>query len=556
MFKYQGEKFLTDNDLQVVNLGRYPNVKIEDPKLREYYREVFGRPFLGGDEIISHRQPLVAKGMSFDALEQDFLKYVGDDNVKENIFSKTFTGIGAGHSMGGLAGIVLGVHGTKMIDLGFTGLCMSRSIVTSGRRRDVKQSDIVIPEALTQRPKLMREYLKISKAAFNESAKFKERFGRLEGIETFNKALPYNNPADLFIVLPLDTMATLYFEAQADLANPNGPFLPKEHHTLVSMFPQLAEENGLDVMYKQRIQVPRNGYFHYTVFKDPAVPNYPGDLAKARGIPITPQVIKSHFDLTPGFRKGLEAITAHRERTSKLTNPKKLVEASMQDVFLLRALTENYSEAVDIQMLEANSVRIESEKKRHSTLRQEVEPIYIAAQRAIKNIRGMWGTIEAIYNGESNASLDLERLSDSIVIDSRLKHNPELLKSYAYHSARQLLFYDKLIKEGVSSRDAAFTIPRNIKVLNLVNFDLINMVGLYGPLRSCPQCEPEMYKNTWSEFNLMKKAFPELKSLFKPKCNVGFCTERDYCTHINSIRKGYTPELHQAINNYRKSISE
>ena len=48
--------------------------------------------------------------------------------------------------MGGLSGVVLGLHGTKMIDSGLTGLVASRSLVTSGRRRDVKVDDIVVPE--------------------------------------------------------------------------------------------------------------------------------------------------------------------------------------------------------------------------------------------------------------------------------------------------------------------------------------------------------------------------------------------------------------------------
>ena len=36
------------------------------------------------------------------------------------------SGIGRGHSLGGLTGVVLGIHGTKMIDSGLTGLVFSR----------------------------------------------------------------------------------------------------------------------------------------------------------------------------------------------------------------------------------------------------------------------------------------------------------------------------------------------------------------------------------------------------------------------------------------------
>jgi len=206
--------------------------------------------------------------------------------------------------MGGLSGVVLGLNGTKMIDSGLTGLVSSRSLVTSGRRRDIKVEDIVVPESIAKRKELLNEYLEISRDAFKESNDFKERFGKSQGIETFNKALPYNNPADLFIVLPLDTMATLAFEVKQDKLNPNGPFLPREIYTLVEKFPEIAEENGIGTMYKQRIQVPRDTYFHYNVFKDPDFPNYPLELMEVilGLLPFKkPKLVDSYFKFNKRF---------------------------------------------------------------------------------------------------------------------------------------------------------------------------------------------------------------------------------------------------------------
>ena len=329
MFEYKNQKFLTDDDLQVVNLGRWPEIAIENPELLKLFQEEYGRSFLGGDEIISFRQALVERGMDFRELENDILKTATKTKkpISEITFNKTATGIGSGHSMGGLSGVVLGLHGTKMIDSGLTGLVASRSLVTSGRRRDVKVEDIVVPESIAKREELLNEYLEISRDAFKESNDFKERFGKSQGIETFNKALPYNNPADLFIVLPLDTMATLAFEVKQDKLNPNGPFLPREIYTLVEKFPEITEENGMGTMYKQRIQVPRDTYFHYNVFKDPDTPNYPLDLVEELGFPLKPRLIDSYFNLTKGFKRGLNELQKTFEETRKITNPEELSEA-------------------------------------------------------------------------------------------------------------------------------------------------------------------------------------------------------------------------------------
>lgn len=546
MFEYKGQKFMTDNDLQVINLGKWPEIPIENPELLQLFQKEYGRNFLGGDEIISFRQALVARGMDFSGLENEILKKAQETGkpIKEIVFDKTATGIGRGHSMGGLSGVVLGLHGTKMIDSGLTGLVASRSLVTSGRRRDVKVDDIVVPESIAKRAELLNEYLEISKDAFKESKEFKEKFGRLQGIESFNKSLPYNNPADLFIVLPLDTMATLAFEVKQDQSNPNGPFLPREIYTLVEKFPEIAEENGIGTMYKQRINVPRDGYFHYNVFKDPNAPNYPSDLAKKFSVSTRAQLIDSHVDMTKGFRKGLKNLKSIFEHARKITNPEELSEASMKCMLATRDLAGEYNEAIRVTLLDTLSFRVWSEQKRHSTLRQNVESIYSAAQRTSKEMKKFWPQIESAYKGKSNKNLPVDKLDEIMIIDKKLKKNPELIVPYAYHTGRQLMFFDKMLKEGVQLRDAAYMIPRNTRTKNLENYDLVNLIALELPLRLCKECEPERYETSWKKRNLIAKAIPSIKEFLQPKCSVGYCTERNYCKHITALRS-YDDALHK-----------
>jgi len=72
--KYQNQKFLTDNDLKISYLGRFPEILIENPELLELFQKEYGRNFLGGDEIISFRQALVSRGMDFRKLENEILE--------------------------------------------------------------------------------------------------------------------------------------------------------------------------------------------------------------------------------------------------------------------------------------------------------------------------------------------------------------------------------------------------------------------------------------------------------------------------------------------------
>ncbi|MAG79090.1 hypothetical protein CMI40_01815 [Candidatus Pacearchaeota archaeon] len=544
--KYDDKTYITDNDLNVTTLGRFPEIVIKNEKLKKYFLKEFERDFLGGDEIISFRQSLVARGMNFIGLEEELLEYIENpdkSDLKDAIFNKTATGIGRGHSMGGLAGVTLGLQGTKMIDSALTGLVASRSLVTSGRRRSVGEEDIVIPTTIAKRDVLLKEYLEISRAAFKESKSFKEKFGRLDGIESFNKALSYNNPADLFIVLPLDTMATLAFEVKQDEINPNGPFLPREIHTLVKRFSDITKENGLGIMYKQRIEVPRGTYFHYNVFKDPNLPNYPSELAEKLNILTKPQLIDSNINLTNGFKKSLKNLKDVLEQTRKITDPKEIAKASIKCMLATRDLTGEYNEAVRVTILDSLSFRVWSEQKRHATLRQNVESIYSAAKRASNGIKEFWQQIEEAYKNSEDKNLPLDKIEKIIVVDKKLKKHSKLLVPYIYHTARQLIFYDKLVNEDISLRDAAFMIPRNIRLRNIENYDLVNMIDLELPLRLCSECEPERYMTSWKKRNLIAKTIPELKYFLQPKCSTGFCTEKEYCNHITNMRD-YNKELH------------
>ncbi|MCK5624856.1 hypothetical protein KAI04_03370 [Candidatus Pacearchaeota archaeon] len=553
--KHGDQTYMTDNDLTIKIMGLWPSFNISNPELKKEFEKKFGRGFLGGDDLVSYAQPLVSSGMDFEKLEETIFGDMYNEegkNFEDILFNKTATGIGRGHSLGGLSGVVLGVHGTKMIDSGLTGLCSSRSLVTSSRRRETGTADIAIPESLQKHPKLLKKYMQISEEVFNLGKEFKEKFGKMGGVETFNKVIPYNNPADLFIVLPLDTMATITAEVREDALNPNGTFLPREIHALSAMFPEITKEIGQSTMYKQRIEVPRDNYMHYNVFKDPGFPNHALELGTELGLEnIDPLVVNTFFDNTKGFRVAANYALEAIKQAQKSDNPKELHEKSLEAMYALRKFANEYNESVRIQIGDTLSWRVWSEQKRHSTLRQTVESVYSGAERALKGITPLWPTIEVAYNENDFEKLNgvLSELEKNIIIDNRLKRKPEVIIPYAYHTAKQLMLYQEFLDAGIPARDALFAVPKNIRLRTSENYDLTNLIDLEFPLRLCNTCEPERKASSWKKREIIVEELPDLEPFLKSKCNVGFCTEGKYCNQITDMRE-YDEGLHKATKQY------
>lgn len=554
--EYKGQKFMNEYDLKVNIMGFWPKRDIQEPELRKaFFKKRIGRDFLGGDELVSYAQPLVSKGMDFAALEEEILKDIqySEKSLEEVVYDKTATGIGRGHSLGGLSGVVLGVHGTKMIDSGLTGLVASRSLVTSSRRRETTNEEIVVPKALVNKPELLKEYVEVSQEVFNLAGEFKEKFKKLGGIETFNKLIPYNNPADLFIVLPLDTLATLAFEVMHDRENANGNFVPREIHNLVSKFSDITKEVGLNTMYEQRIRVPRDTYLHYTVFRDPLLKNEALEEAEKRDMPLQPMVIDSSVNLTPSALKELKRLKEFAEGNMKIQDPKELADAAKRYMLSMRAFVGENNESVRVKILDTLSWRVWSEQKRHATLRQSVESVYSAAERNAQNISQLWPIIHGAHCASQPSTIEnilepgfIEEAEKSIIIDERLKKQPQLLAPYLYYTAKQLKLFQKMLEAGIEPRDALYIVPKNIRLRTMEHYDLINLIDLELPLRLCDTCEPERKATAWKKRDIIAGNVPELDYFLYPKCGGGFCTEAKYCGHLTSKRK-YNKELHKAV---------
>ncbi len=549
--KIDGQEFTTDDDLKITSLGFLPNKKIRNKALKKIFLEKYGRNFLGADDLIPYAQSLVSKGMDFEQLEKEILDDINNpekEDLREIEFKKSATGIARGHSLGGLPVLAIGLTGTKMIDSGLTGLVYSRSLATSSRRRETTSSEIVIPTALTHKKHgtLLKKYLEISREVLELSAKFKEKFGARDGIETFNKIIPYNNPANLFYVVPLDSLTTLKFETEADKINENGNFVPREIHSLTDSFFDLTRESGMDIMFNQRIQVPRDTYKHYTVFTDPSSPSYIKDLIQTNGLLIDSKIIQTNMHLSLSFKKGLKELEQIFESTRQILEPEKILEKSKEMMFKLSEFSKNYNSAIEVQILDSLSWRVWSEQKRHGTLEQNVESIYFAVERAAENISELWPQIKFVYGNSGNILPLLEQVEKTIIVDDRLKKQNELVLPYVYHTAKQLMLYKEMLNAGIEKRDALYIVPKNIRVGTFEKYDLLNLIDLELPLRLCSTCEPERKASSWKKREIIANYIPQLDYFLQPKCNVGFCTEGKYCGNILGLRE-YNAEIHKYV---------
>lgn len=539
-YSYKGRQYLEPQDLKVKLLDFLPNVPIAHPALQEE----LGRDFLGPDEVVSLIQVAVARAVDYQTgLEEELLKIQADGKkIAETIFKKNLSGIGRGHSLDGLPVLALGINGTKMIDSAFTGMVYSRSLVTSGRRRETTLSELVVPRSISRNETLLDEYLAICEDLFTLSEDIKQRHGKkVDAIQAFNKLKPYNDPADLFYVLPLSSLVNLAVQVEEERRNGTS-WLPAEFSLFVDTMEGIVDSLGMGQLYRMRKAVPRETYLHYQIFKRPEE-----DYVSARHAeyadPIDPAVVRCIDDLPASAGQALVELEESFRAARSYHDARDLYELTCRNKAALSAFCRSYNAALNIQTISSLSWRVWSEQKRHGTLTQHVESIYSAAERAYAHVREIWPVIEHRYDIEGVVS----RAEHAFVISDQIKAEKEMLAAYVYHSARQIMFYGKLLEAGIPPRDALYILPRNVRVRTLEDYNLINAVSLELPLRLCTECEPERRITSEKKAEIFKQRLPGLSFLFEPKCNLGYCTEGKFCAKIIKLNPSYNLEVHKGI---------
>ena len=539
-FEYQGRRFIEPQDLKIKPVDFLPRMNAADPTVKSE----LGRDFLGPDEIVALIQVAVARAVDYQSsLEEELLKiHESGKDIKDAIFRKNLSGIGRGHSLDGLPVVALGLNGTKMIDSAFTGVVYSRSLVPSGRRRATTTAALVVPRSISGDAELFREYLKISDGLFEVFGSIKERYGRkVDAIQAFNKLKPYNDPADLFYVVPLSSLVNLTVAVEREQREGTA-WLPEECAVFKDLIEDMVDDMGIGQLYRMRKAVPRETYLHYNIFRKPES-DYATAMHARLDNPLDPAIAALSNHLPDEALADLAELKKQLGSIDGFSDARDLYARACTNRDELADFCRRYNEALNIQTVSTLSWRVWSEQKRHGTLRQHVESVYTAADRAFDIVRGIWPAIEA-----GNITDELTAAAEkAFIIASGIKAEAGMLKDYIYHSARQIMFYGRLVEKGIPPRDALYIVPRNIRMRTLESYDLINAASLELPLRLCTECEPERRESSEMKARLFKEALPEMDFLFEPKCNLGYCTEGNFCGNIKRLNSRYNVDLHKEM---------
>lgn len=540
-YEVDGTRYLEPQDLKVKLLDFLPRVPVGD----DIVREELGRDFLGPDEIVALIQVAVARSVDYQSdLKDELLRiHTLGKSIPETIFRKNLSGIGRGHSLDGLPVIALGINGTKMIDSALTGVVYSRSLVTSGRRREAKPLELVVPRSISADSALFAEYRQISQDLFEFAEQTKVRFTKkIDAIQALNKLKPYNDPADLFYVLPLSSLVNLAVQVQEQRHN-DIQYLPEECALFVDAIEEMIDDMGMGQIYRMRKAVPRETYLHYSIFREPGRGDYAALKHEEYGNPIDPKVVGMLNDLPEAAKKELKEIKALFASCRQYKDAEHLYELTCRNKEVLSSFCRRYNEALRIKTISSLSWRVWSEQKRHGTLAQHVESIYSAADRALGQVREIWPVIKE--GGDIDRIIPLA--ANAFVISDELAKEREILQGYLYHTARQIMFYGKLIEKNIVKRDALYCVPRNIRLRTLESYDLINAASLELPLRLCTECEPERRITSEMKAKSLKQHLPDLAFLLEPKCSLGYCTEGKFCANIIRLNPGYNMDVHHEI---------
>jgi hypothetical protein len=539
-YEMNGKKYLEPQDLKVKLLDFLPRIPIqENTAVGE-----LGRDFLGPDEVVALIQVAVARSVNYQSdLEEELLKiHAAGKSIPETIFKKNLSGIGRGHSLDGLPVIALGINGTKMIDSALTGVVYSRSLVTSGRRRETKPLELVVPKAVSADGGLFEEYRRITEDLFTFAEQIKKQFTKkVDAIQALNKLKPYNDPADLFYVLPLSSLVNLAVQVEEEKRNQT-QYLPEECALFVEAIEDIVDEIGMGQIYRMRKAVPRETYLHYNIFRQPQ-DDYAACKHEEYGNPTDPKVVAMLDDLPEAARRELKDIKSLFESCRDFKDAGHLYALTCRNKEVLSGFCRRFNEALNIKTVSSLSWRVWSEQKRHGTLSQHVEPIYSAAARAYTIVREIWPVIlEGLHIDKI-----ISQAENAFVISDEIKSEREILAGYLYHTAAQIMFYGKLVEKGIPHRDALYSVPRNIRVRTLESYDLINAASLELPLRLCTECEPERRITSEKKADALRKHLPDLAFLLEPKCNLGYCTEGKFCANIMRLNPNYNMDTHKEI---------
>lgn len=228
---------------------------------------------LNPQEIVALSALLTFKGKSIKNLFKDVRKKGG--NLKEKIGSILQKSSLRGHaSIATTPSLCLTYEGSKFLDWVLTGLYFSSSLVSSGRRTDTTEKDIICPRAIYRNKKARDIYSRVSKRNINLHNYFLSK-----GIskDEVRKILQQGIYGTGIIQLPVESIIAVKREYESEKE-----WMPEEVGFLLSKIEKDAKKLGIDWLYATRLAAPRTAYPYPNVFKDPAKQNIVRELRKRK----------------------------------------------------------------------------------------------------------------------------------------------------------------------------------------------------------------------------------------------------------------------------------
>jgi len=493
---------------------------------------------LNPQQIVALSALLTFKGKSIKNLFNDIKKKRGDldERIKKILQRSSLRGHA---SIATTPTLCLTYEGSKFLDWALTGIYFSSSLVSSGRRTDTTEKDIVYPKGIYSNKRAKDIYYRASKENINLYNHFLSK-----GIvkDEARKILQQGIYGTGIIQLPVESILGVKREYDAE-----SEWMPEEIGILLKKIEKETKNLGIDQLYATRKAAPRNIYPYPNVFKNPATSNIVRELREKEKLTNGAKLVSMDILMTDELKKKL--INLKKRSESIFRSLKEIKKEWFNLLTSYQEILRDYNSALRFRILSSVPICVWTEKKRHRTCPQVIESIYFCVERAAKKFKKFK---KQIKKSRINKIL-IKEIEEVFSIPPTVRNNPEFLSEYLLVALKAFDSYQKLIKIGIKPREAVFLIPRAVKIDILQEYDLYNFLTGYYPLRLCATAEEEIHRNSWKETIEIKKAFKEkkvdfLNKFIGPKCHItGFCPEEKSCGLILPAVKNYNEKFHQEM---------
>jgi hypothetical protein len=505
-------------------------------------------PFLGlgnGERIIPDELVYGAAGITFKGMSAlDELRETREqgNNVDKKMTRSIIKSAGAGHaSMSTTPGFWFIMEGncSKMVDSIFTGAKYSSSLMPSGRRVGIDVDQVVVPRNIHENPEAERLYMD---ASILNIKTYEELMKRGVEKQQASKIVQYGHSGGGFMFMPLETL--VYF---SKLLESTGCEMPLEGREIISQMEDFVHEHGMGVVYEARRNAPRTGCPSPDIFHSRR--NWASELMQQHQGRVDPILIAMHDD---GSRERDDRLLLYHDAREFAFGDQGRIKSGWRELLKeLEDIVQDYNESVSVTTLANSPWRVWGEVKRHRTLNQSAESIYMTAKRAMD-------VVDDYANDDITEEHLVGQFLPVVSIPKSVSGDRDNLQMWLGAFSESMRAYGAMTSMGIPESDAISVIPRGLKLGIVKKYDLYNMLSGYLPLRLCGTCEPEMRETSEKERVLITNSSMSrvVKQLIGPKCNAGgFCPEPDYkrcCGKVRNVVPGYDEEFHSSIQGMRE----